>query len=116
MLPGKPSLLARQIGVQIFAHAIQMAEECLVFGRRLQTRLVDFSQHRHGIVSCRDPEIAIQTPKKLDGLVIPSPSQVVRQLAQRLETWRQLGDDGECSNWLHAFFLDRSFTKAHRSA
>ena len=62
-----------------------MRQEGFVPGRRLQLGLIDGTQHADGIVAGRFPEVAIQAAKQFNRVVIPGPTQVVRQLAKSFE-------------------------------
>jgi hypothetical protein len=47
------------------------------------------------------PEVAIQAAEKFNGVVVPSPSQVVSQWTKAFERGRQRRDDVEYVDGLH---------------
>ena len=62
-----------------------MRQERFILGRGLEFRLVDRTQHQNRIVPGGFPEVAIEASKQFDGIVVPSPTQVVGQLAKSFE-------------------------------
>ena len=72
-----PGGFRREVGSHFLDQAIQLGQERIVFSRGLQLRLVDSPQHQHGVMPGGFPEVGIQAAEKFNGVVVPSPSQVV---------------------------------------
>ena len=72
-----------------------MREKGFVLCRRLQFPLVDGTQHQHRVVPGGFPQLAVETAEKLDRIVVPSPTEVVGQLAKSFERSGQRRNDLE---------------------
>lgn len=70
------------MGFEIACHAGQVRQESLITGSGLQSFLVNGPQHKDRVVACHFPQVAIQSPEKFNGVVIPGPAQIVGQRAQ----------------------------------
>ena len=77
----------------------------------LSKDLADQPQHPHRVVVGGLPEVAIQTPEQLDGIVIPRPAQIVRQSSQPFEPGGQGGDHFKYMRGLHAISIEASKLK-----
>src|SRR5271166_6325698 len=72
-----------------------MRQEGFVPGGSLQLSLFDGAEQQHRVVPAHFPQIAIQPAEECDRIVAPAPAQVVGNLAQVLDRWRQRGYDSE---------------------
>ena len=96
-----PAGFAGDVFVELPGDPVQVGHERVVSRRGFQALLVDGTQHADRIVAARLPEVAVEPPKQLDGVVVPAPVQVVGDSPQGLECGRQRWHDGERMNRLH---------------
>ncbi len=53
--------------------------------------------------------VLVEPPEELDGLVVPGPADVIRDLAQRLNARREAGNDAEAANGFHDGLTGQSY-------
>ena len=99
--PAEPVRIAGEVLRKLLESAIEMRQERFVARRGGQPLLIDFAEHPDRIVPGGFPQIAVQPPEELDGIVLPRPTQVVRQLAEFLDRGRQGRDDVEDLDGFH---------------
>lgn len=88
---GEPAS-AGKVLVQIGGRPVHLREESLIVAEFRQSPLVDAAENPAGIVPSLVPQVGIQRAEEFDGWVVPGPSQVERQLVQRLQPNRQARD------------------------
>ena len=81
----EPCGRAGQIGIELLERPIQMRQKRFILGRGLEFPLVYRTQHQDRVVPGGFPEVAVEAAKQFDGVVVPSPAQVVGQLAKPFE-------------------------------
>ncbi len=80
--PMEPCGWAVHVRIEFLELAVQMREKGFVLCRCLQLRLVNGTQHQDRVVPGGFPQLAVEASKQLDSIVVPSPAEVVGQLAK----------------------------------
>ena len=96
LLSEPPVLLAMRL--EPLVHALEVRDISLVRGGGGELRLRDRPKQLHRVVIDLFPQLAIEPAKQLDGVRMPDPPEVVRQLQQRLERAGDVREDLKCAN------------------
>jgi hypothetical protein len=96
-----PIALSRDVKLEGLSHAGHVREKRIIGCGRFQSALIHPSQQEDGVVARGFPKIAVEPAKQLDGSVIPTPPQIMGDLQERGEGWRQGGEDLEGTNRFH---------------
>ena len=100
-----PGLLAREVGVEFLADAVEVGEKSTVLRRVGEPALIDAPQHQGGVVPGLLPEFPIQAAEDVPRGVVPRPIEIVGQIPQTLQTRRQRGHHRERLNGFHRSIL-----------
>ena len=102
-----------QVLVELLADPLHLAQESLVSGQFLQLFLADLAQHAHRVVLVLFPQVAVHGDEQLDGLGIPGQPQVGGNGQQRLQFFRQIGNDLEFFKIVHGLTLLQRYGAEH---
>jgi hypothetical protein len=100
-----PGLLAREVGVEFLADAVEVGEKSAVLRRVGQPALIDAPQHQGRIVPALLPELSIQAAEDVPRGVVPRPIEIVGQIPKALQARRQRGHHRERLDGFHRSIL-----------
>ena len=86
-----PGLLGAQVGVQALQHRVVALDVGAVGGDLLQLALAHIAQKVHGVMVVQLPEVGVDLAKQILRLRVPGPPEVVGQLAQAADAFRDGG-------------------------
>src|SRR5207302_1874255 len=80
---------------------IHVREKSIVGSSRRERLLDDGSQQQDGVALGRFPKFGIQTAEQVHGVMVPTPAQVIGNVQQPTQSYRQGWNDMKSKGGLH---------------